>query len=159
MIARVWNIPTELDFYSRMIKYRGISPKADLLARTWLQISREIEEPEHIFIVDVREDGAFGIEDLWIFSPHYAMRIKQFMEKEEFEIFGIVKPLRFVKLSASDYDFKDFDARSRLTVTVQLNQACEVTLIASQGNCPILEAIVSYLARTGDKAGNAGPEA
>ncbi len=105
--------------------------KADLLARTWLQVCREIEEPEHVFIMDVREDGSLGCEDLWIFSNHYAMRVKDFIENEELEVFGIVKPLSFMKLKASDYDFKDFDARSKLSLTVQLNQNCKITLNAS----------------------------
>jgi hypothetical protein len=140
-----WNINNELDFYSRMIKYREIPPKADLLARTWLQVCREIDEPEHVFIMDVCEDGSLGCEDLWIFSKNYAMRIKGFMENEELEVFGVIKPISFMKLKASDYDFKDFDARSRLSLTIQLNQNCEITIKASQGNCPILEAIVRYL--------------
>jgi hypothetical protein len=140
-----WNIKNELDFYSTMIKYREVPPKADLLARTWLQVCREIEEPEHIFIMDVREDGTLGCEDLWLFSKNYAMRVKEFMENEELEIFGIVKPLSFMKLKASDYDFKDFDARSRLNLTVQFNQNCQMTIKASQGNCPILEAIIRFL--------------
>ena len=148
MMINGWNIKNELDFYSRMIQYREISPKADLLARTWLQVCKEIEEPEHVFIMDVREDGSLGCEDLWIFSKNYAMRVKEFIENEELEVFGIVKPLNFMKLRASDYDFKDFDARSRLTLTVQLNQGCEVTINASQGNCPILEAIIRYLCAT-----------
>ena len=140
-----WNIKNELDFYSKMIKYREIPPKADLLARTWLQVSREIDEPEHVFIMDVCEDGSLGCEDLWIFSKNYAMRVKGFMDNEELEVFGVVKPIRLMKLKASDYDFKDFDARSRLSLTIQLNQNCEMILKASQGNCPILEAIVRYL--------------
>lgn len=140
-----WNIKNELDFYSRMIKYREIPPKADLLARTWLQVSREIDEPEHVFIMDVCEDGSLGCEDLWIFSKNYAMRVKGFMDNEELEVFGVVKPIRLMKLKASDYDFKDFDARSRLSLTIMLNQNCEMILKASQGNCPILEAIVRYL--------------
>jgi hypothetical protein len=140
-----WSIKNELDFYSQMIKYREIPPKADLLARTWLQVCREIEEPEHIFIMDVCEDGSLGCEDLWIFSKNYAMRVKGFMENEELEVFGISKPIAFMKLRANDYDFRDFDARSRLSLIVQLNQNCEMTLKASQGNCPILETIVRYL--------------
>lgn len=140
-----WDIKNELDFYSRMIKYREIPPKADLLARTWLQVCREIDEPEHVFIMDVCEDGSLGCEDLWIFSKNYAMRIKGFMENEELEVYGIIKPIIFMKLKASEYDFKDFDARSRLNLTIQLNKNCEITLKASQGNCPILEAIVRYL--------------
>lgn len=140
-----WNIKSELDFYSTMIKYREIPPKADLLARTWLQVCREIDEPEHVFIMDVCEDGSLGCEDLWIFSKNYAMRIKGFMENEELEVFGVIKPISFMKLKASDYDFKDFDARSRLSLIIQLNQNCEITIKASQGNCPILEAIVRYL--------------
>jgi len=143
-----WNIKSELDFYSRMIQYREIPPKADLLARTWLQICREIEEPEHVFIMDVLEDGSLGCEDLWIFSKNYAMRIKGFIDHEELEVFGIVRPLSFMKLKANDYDFKDFDARSRLDLTVELNQNREVTIKASQGNCPILEAIIQYLCAT-----------
>jgi hypothetical protein len=140
-----WNIKNELDFYSKMIKYREIPPKADLLARTWLQVSREIDEPEHVFIMDVCEDGSLGCEDLWIFSKNYAMRVKGFMDNEELEVFGVMKPISLMKLKASDYDFKDFDARSRLSLTIQLNQNCEMILKASQGNCPILEAIVRYL--------------
>jgi hypothetical protein len=140
-----WNIKNELDFYSKMIKYREIPPKADLLARTWLQVSREIDEPEHVFIMDVCEDGSLGCEDLWIFSKNYAMRVKGFMDNEELEVFGVMKPISLMKLKASDYDFKDFDARSRLSLTIQLNQDCEMILKASQGNCPILEAIVRYL--------------
>jgi hypothetical protein len=140
-----WNIKNELDFYSNMIKYREIPPKADLLARTWLQICREIEEPEHLFIMDVCEDDSLGCEDLWIFSKNYAMRVKGFMENEELEVFGVVKPIYFMKLEASDYDFRDFDARSRLNLTIQLNQNCEMILKASQGNCPILEAIIRFL--------------
>lgn len=145
MIVNNWNIKRELDYYSTMIQCREISPKADLLARTWLQICREIEEPEHLFIMDVREDGSLGCEDLWIFSRNYAMRIKNFIENEELEVFGITKPIGFMKLKANDYDFKDFDARSKLSLTVQINQNFEVTINASQGNCPILEAIVRYL--------------
>ena len=148
MIVNNWNIKRELDYYSAMIQCREISPKADLLARTWLQICREIEEPEHVFIMDVREDGSLGCEDLWIFSKNYAMRVKDFIENEELEVFGITKPIGFMKLKANDYDFKDFDARSKLTVTVQLNQNFEITINASQGNCPILEAIVRYLCAT-----------
>lgn len=148
MIVNNWNIKRELDYYSTMIQCREISPKADLLARTWLQICREIEEPEHVFIMDVREDGSLGCEDLWIFSKNYAMRVKDFIENEELEVFGITKPIGFMKLKANDYDFKDFDARSKLTVTVQLNQNFEITINASQGNCPILEAIVRYLCAT-----------
>jgi len=140
-----WNIKNELDFYSNMIKYREIPPKADLLARTWLQICREIEEPEHIFIMDVCEDNSLGCEDLWIFSKNYAMRVKGFMDNEELEVYGVVKPIYFMKLEASDYDFRDFDARSRLNLTIQLNQNCEMILKASQGNCPILEAIIRFL--------------
>ena len=147
-MVNTWNINKELDFYSRMIKYREIPFKADLLARTWLQAAREIEEPEHLFIMDVCEDDSLGCEDLWIFSKHYAMRVKKFLENEEFEVFGIVKPLGFMKIKASDYDFKDFDARSRLTVIVHLTQNYEITLKASQGNCPILEAIIRYLCDT-----------
>ena len=148
MILNNWNIKRELDYYSTMIQCREISPRADLLARTWLQICREIEEPEHVFIMDVREDGSLGCEDLWIFSKNYAMRVKDFIENEELEVFGIIKPIGFMKLKASDYDFKDFDARSKLAVTVQLNQNFEITINASQGNCPILEAIVRYLCAT-----------
>jgi hypothetical protein len=144
-LVQNWDIKNELDFYSNMIKYREVPPKADLLARTWLQISREIEEPEHIFIMDVCEDDSLGCEDLWMFSKHYAMRVKGFMDNEELEVFGIVKPITFLKLKASDYDFRDFDARSRLYLTIQLNPSCEMTLKASQGNCPILEAIIRYL--------------
>lgn len=140
------DIKRELDFYSTMIKYREIPPKADLLARTWLQVCREIEEPEHIFIMDVREDESPGCEDLWIFSNNYAMKVKDFVENEELEIFGIVRPISFMKLKASDYDFKDFDARSKLTATVQLNQGSLVILKATQGNCPILEAVIRHLA-------------
>lgn len=140
-----WDIKNELDFYSNMIKYREIPPKADLLARTWLQICREIEEPEHIFIMDVCEDDTLGCEDLWVFSKNYAMRVKSFMDNEELEVFGVVKPISFMKLKASDYDFRDFDARSRLNLTIQLNQNFEMSLTASQGNCPILEAIIRYL--------------
>lgn len=140
-----WDIKNELDFYSNMIKYREIPPKADLLARTWLQICREIEEPEHIFIMDVCEDDSLGCEDLWVFSKNYAMRVKGFMDNEELEVFGVVKPISFMKLKASDYDFRDFDARSRLNLTIKLNQTCEMSLTASQGNCPILEAIIRYL--------------
>jgi len=147
-MVNTWNINKELDFYSRMIKYREIPFKADLLARTWLQAAREIEEPEHLFIMDVCEDDSLGCEDLWIFSKHYAMRVKKFLENEEFEVFGIVKPLGFMKIRASDYDFKDFDARSRLTVIVHLTQNYEITLKASQGNCPILESIIRYLCDT-----------
>ncbi len=143
-----WNIKSELDFYSTMIKYREVPPKADLLARTWLQVCREIEEPEHIFIMDVCEDGALGCEDLWLFSKSYAMLVKGFMENEELEVFGIVRPISFMKIKASDYDFKDFDARSRLNLTVQLNQQCVMTIKASQGNCPILEAIIRFLSST-----------
>jgi hypothetical protein len=143
-----WNIKNELDFYSTMIKYREVPPKADLLARTWLQVCREIEEPEHIFIMDVCEDGALGCEDLWLFSKSYAMRVKGFMENEELEVFGIVRPISFMKIKASDYDFKDFDARSRLNLTVQLNQQYAMTIKASQGNCPILEAIIRFLSST-----------
>ncbi len=150
MVVNKWNIQKELNFYSTMIQCREIPPKADLLARTWLQVCREIEEPEHVFIMDVREDGSLGCEDLWIFSNHYAMRVKDFIENEELEVFGIVKPLSFMKLKASDYDFKDFDARSKLSLTVQLNQNCKITLNASQGNCPILEAIIRYLCATID---------
>jgi len=148
MIVNNWNIKRELDYYSTMIQCREISPKADLLARTWLQICREIEEPEHVFIMDVREDGSLGCEDLWIFSKNYAMRVKDFIENEELEVFGITKPIGFMKLKANDYDFKDFDARSKLALTVQINQNFEVTINASQGNCPILEAIVRYLCAT-----------
>jgi hypothetical protein len=148
MMVNNWNIKNELDFYSRMIEYREVPTKADLLARTWLQVCREIEEPEHIFIMDVCEDGTLGCEDLWLFSKNYAMRVKGFMENEELEVFGIVKPISFMKLKASDYDFKDFDARSRLNLTVQLNQNCEMTIKASQGNCPILEAIIRFLSST-----------
>lgn len=148
MIVDNWNIKKELDFYSTMIKYREVPLKADLLARTWLQVSREIEEPEHVFIMDVCEDGSLGCEDLWMFSKNYAMRVKGFMDNEELEVFGIVKPISYMKLRASDYDFKDFDARSRLNLTVQFNQNCEVAIKASQGNCPILEAIVRYLSVT-----------
>ena len=107
MIVNNWNIKRELDYYSTMIQCREISPKADLLARTWLQICREIEEPEHVFIMDVREDGSLGCEDLWIFSKNYAMRVKDFIENEELEVFGITKPIGFMKLKANDYDFKD----------------------------------------------------
>lgn len=148
MIVDNWNIKNELDFYSTMIKYREVPLKADLLARTWLQVSREIEEPEHVFIMDVCEDDSLGWEDLWMFSKNYAMRVKGFMDNEELEVFGIVKPISYMKLSASNYDFKDFDARSRLNLTVQFNQNCEITIKASQGNCPILEAIVRYLSVT-----------
>jgi hypothetical protein len=95
--------------------------------------------------MDVCEDGSLGCEDLWIFSKNYAMRVKGFMDNEELEVFGVMKPISFMKLKASDYDFKDFDARSRLSLTIQLNQDCEMILKASQGNCPILEAIVRYL--------------
>jgi len=60
-----------------------------------------------------------------------------------------------MKLKASDYDFKDFDARSKLSLTVQLNQSFEITLNASQGNCPILESIIRYLcATTGTSEGS-----
>lgn len=140
-----WNIKNELDFYSQMIKYREIPPKADLLARTWLQVCREIEDPAHLFIMDVCEDDSLGCEDLWVFSKNYAMRVKGFLENEELEVFGIVKPIALMKLKASEYDFRDFDARSRLTLTIQLNPNCEMILKASQGNCPILEAIIRYL--------------
>ncbi|MDI9558795.1 MAG: hypothetical protein A4E59_02408 [Syntrophorhabdus sp. PtaB.Bin027] len=148
MVASIWNIKSELNYYSTMIQCREIPPKADLLARTWLQTCREIEEPEHVFIMDVREDGSLGCEDLWVFSKHYAMRVKNFIENEEVEIFGITKPISYMKLKASDYDFKDFDARSKLSLTVQINPGCEVTIKASQGNCPILETIIKYLCTT-----------
>jgi len=145
MIVKKWDIQKELDFYSTLIQCREISPKADLLARTWLQVCREIEEPEHIFIMDVREDDSLGCEDLWIFSNHYAMRVKDFIKNEELEVFGIYKPIESMKLKAHDYDFKDFDARSKLSLTIKLNHNCELTLKASQGNCSILEEIIRYL--------------
>ncbi|HBA53199.1 hypothetical protein [Syntrophorhabdus aromaticivorans] len=143
------DITTEIAHYSKMIKYREIPAHAERLLGVWLKTcARILEEPEHVFIADVTESGELGCEDLWLFSRHYAVKIEQFIiNTDEIEIYGIEKPVTHMLVKAIDYDFKDFDARSRLSVMIGINKETRLTLQASQGNCPILEAVISYLAK------------
>ncbi|OPY72666.1 MAG: hypothetical protein A4E62_00772 [Syntrophorhabdus sp. PtaU1.Bin002] len=141
------NITTELAYYSKMIKYREIPVHAERLLGLWLKTCTKIlQEPEHVFIADVTESGELGCEDLWLFSRRYAVKIEQFIvNTDEIEIYGIERPIVHMLVKAIDYDFKDFDARSRLSVSLTLNKETQLMLLASQGNCPVLEAIISYL--------------
>jgi hypothetical protein len=147
-MAAQQNIASELAYYSKMIKYREIPVHAEKLLETWLKICTKIfEEPKHVFIADVTENGDLECEDLWLFSRRYAIKIEQFIvNTNEINVYGIERPITHVLVKATDYDFKDFDARSKLSVSVKINRETQLTLLASQGNCPVLEAIVAYLA-------------
>lgn len=140
------DMASELEYYSKMITYREIPAHAEEWIGEWVQVFAMIEKPDHIFITDVKENGALGCEDLWLFSKHYAMKVDQFIaNREEVEIYAIERPILHMVIKATDYDFKDFDARSRLSVALTINSSHQLVLVASQGNCPVLEAIISYL--------------
>jgi hypothetical protein len=146
-MGKIRDISAELEYYSKMIKYREIPTHAKNMIQAWLQIATKIlEAPEHVFITDVADNGELGCEDLWLFSKHYAIRIEQFVvNKDEFQVYAIEKPITHMAIKATDYDFKDFDARSRLSATLNINQEKQLVLVASQGNCPVLEGIIGYL--------------
>ncbi|OPY78399.1 MAG: hypothetical protein A4E65_02273 [Syntrophorhabdus sp. PtaU1.Bin153] len=146
-MAAQQNIESELAYYSKMIKYREIPVHAERLLGTWLTMCTKIfEEPEHVFVADVTESGELECEDLWLFSRHYAIKIEQFIvNTDEINVYGIEKPITHVLIKATDYDFKDFDARSKLSVCIKINRETQLTLLASQGNCPVLETIIGYL--------------
>lgn len=140
------DMASEIDYYSKMIKYREIPAHVEEWIGGWLQVFEMIETPHHIFITDVKENGALGCEDLWLFSQHYAMKVDQFtVNREELEVYAIDRPITHMIIKATGYDFKDFDARSRLSVALNINSNHNLSLAASQGNCPILEAIINYL--------------
>lgn len=140
------DLTTELDYYSKMIQYREIPAHVEELIEGWLHVFEMIEKPDHIFISDVKENGALGCEDLWLFSKHYAMKVDQFIvNREEIEVYAIDRPITHMVIKATGYDFKDFDARSRLSVALSINSGHTLSLAASQGNCPILEAIINYV--------------
>lgn len=102
------------------------------------------EKIAHIFLSDlITQDGTRTYENLWFFSPNFAMEAKDFLSKDDYDIasIGVVSYLR---VQMVDYDFKQATDKSRANLNFSFGfspTAISGTMKATRENCDFLREV------------------
>jgi len=100
------------------------------------------DEIKDIFITDyIEKDTTRTYQNLWFFSNKYLMEAKLFINNDDFDFFSVKGGLAYIDIKKKDYDFKNANDNSRLSVEYAVNISGG-QLKASKENCDKLRDIV-----------------
>jgi hypothetical protein len=100
------------------------------------------EEPNDIFVSEyVQADGQRVFENLWFFSPHYAMEAHQFVTNDDLDV-APMSAVRYVRVQKTEYDFVEAKATSRLVLNSNFAAGVSATMKASSENCNHLRDVI-----------------
>lgn len=98
------------------------------------------EEIEEVFVSDyIKDDGTREYDSVWFFSKGYCIEAHSFITENSIDIVRI--KAKRIQVELKDYDFKKATEKSRLQVTILLEETLEGKIKAAKENCDVLRDI------------------
>ena len=127
--------------FAEYLEKVGIAEPIQERIKTIYEFFAEVcpEEITGIFISDyIKEDGTREYTHLHFLSEKYSMLAVNFINEDDFR-WGQFVPVRNIRIRKRDYDFKEANEESRMTIDVIYVNGGHSEYQASKANCDYLK--------------------
>jgi len=103
------------------------------------------EEIQDIFVEQFKnKTGEYEYVSLFLFSKNYQMEIPNFMNLDQISIFRLSNQLDYLKINSSNYNFREAEQSSELTVEYSLGLVGDFEINGIGKNCDYLKNIFDH---------------